>query len=222
MEQNSPANLTRKPAGQPVRPQDLIALSLASGATHAAILAPYAIPFVPELRQACEQNQCGRYATCWVGPPAIGAVADLIDEVRAYDLALVIQTVGQLEDSFDYEGMVAAKTEHIAVYQKILAAVRTAWPGQPLLALDAGCCDLCPTCTYPDEPCRHPDEAIPSVEAYGIYVNAMLNVCGLKYNNGPNTVSYVGLILLGKTGKNQGCDSMAADRAGQTPPGVVL
>jgi hypothetical protein len=150
-------------------------------------------------------------------PPAIGAVADLIDEVRAYDLALVIQTVGQLEDSFDYEGMVAAKTEHIAVYQKILAAVRTAWPGQPLLALDAGCCDLCPTCTYPDEPCRHPDEAIPSVEATAS-MSMRCERSASEIQQRPQHRSYVGRDSAGQNRKNQGCDSMAADRAGRRRP----
>lgn len=33
------------------------------------------------------------------------------------------------------------------------------------------------------------------VEAYGIDVSKMLSACGLNYNNGQNTVSYVGLIL---------------------------
>lgn len=182
----------------PVSAQSLINLALQSGATFAAIVDPVQIPYAPELRGACAQNYCGRYATCWVGPPAIGEVEDLMAQVRTYRTALVIQTVGQLEDSYDYEGMMVAKDEHIAVYQKALAAVRAAWPDERLLALDTGCCDLCPKCTYPDEPCRHPEEAIPSVEVYGINVNPMLEVCGLKYNNGKDTVSYVGLIILGQ------------------------
>ena len=178
--------------------QSLIDLALTSGATFAATMNPAQIPYAPELRGACAQNYCGRYATCWVGPPAIGEVEDLMAQVRTYSIALIIQTVGQLEDSYDYEGMMVAKDEHIAVYQKALAAVRSTFPHERLLALDAGCCDLCPTCTYPDEPCRHPDEAIPSVEVYGINVNPMLEACGLKYNNGKDTVSYVGLIILGQ------------------------
>jgi len=176
---------------------DLIQLALQGGATFAATMDPAQIPYAPELRGACAQNYCGRFATCWVGPPAIGDVEDLMAQVQTYRIALVIQTVGQLEDSYDYEGMMVAKDKHLAVYQKTLAAVRAAWPGERLLALDAGCCDLCPTCTYPDEPCRHPDEATPSVESYGINVNPMLEACGLKYNNGKDTVSYVGLIILG-------------------------
>lgn len=174
---------------------DLIKLAFENGATFAATIRTGDIPFAPELRECCTQNYCGRYATCWVGPPAVGEVIDLMDKVRQFEFGLVIQTVDQLEDSFDYEGMLAARKHHETVYQQTLAAVRSKYPGLQKLALDAGCCDICPTCTYPDEPCRFPEIAIPSVEAYGINVNPMLMNCGLKYNNGKDTVSYVGLII---------------------------
>ena len=130
--------------------QQLVDMAMASGSTYAATMNPETIPFAPELRFACEQNYCGRYATCWVGPPAIGEVADLMAKVHSFAVALVIQTVGQLEDSYDYEGMMVAKDEHIAVFQNALAKVRAMWPNERLLALDAGCSDLCPECTHPD------------------------------------------------------------------------
>ncbi len=76
--------------------------------------------------------------------------------------------------------------------------------GLGMLLLDAafakalGCegCNLCPICTYPDAPCRHPDRAIPSVEACGIHVVEFSRNIGLKYNNGPNTVTYFCIVLL--------------------------
>lgn len=174
---------------------NLIQMALEQGATYAALIPTGDIPFVPELRDCCAQNSCGRHATCWVGPPAIGEVIDLMARVRQYAFGLVIQTVDQLEDAFDYPGMLEAREHHVDVFRKTLAAVRAGFADWKLLALDAGCCDLCPQCTYPDEPCRNPEEAIPAVEAYGIYVNPMLTACGLKYNNGKDTVSYVGLIV---------------------------
>lgn len=39
------------------------------------------------------------------------------------------------------------------------------------------------------------DKAVASVESYGIDVNALVTSCGIAYNNGPNTVSLVGLFL---------------------------
>jgi hypothetical protein len=40
-----------------------------------------------------------------------------------------------------------------------------------------------------------PDQMIASLEAYCIDVAALLEAAGLRYNNGPGTVSYAGLIL---------------------------
>ncbi len=171
-------------------------LAIERGATYTATIESGSIPFAPELRALCDQNACGRFATCWVGPPAVGEVDDLKAQVRRFPMGIIVQTVDQLEDSFDYEGMVAARKNHMKVFRDIREAFRQAYPEWTMLTLDAGCCDLCPQCTYPDEPCRYPDEAIPSVEAYGINVNPMLTAGGLKYNNGKDTVSYVGLILM--------------------------
>jgi len=62
--------------------------------------------------------------------------------------------------------------------------------------LSAGACSVCETCTYPaGKPCRFPNQAISSLEAYGIDVANLIARSGLSYMNGPNTVSYVGLIL---------------------------
>mgnify|MGYP001001382319 CR=1 FL=1 len=177
--------------------QDLVRLALEMEATHAAWIDSGDIPFAPELRELCVQNSCGSYNSSWMGPPAIGPVEDLMARVRLFPAGLVVQTVGRLEDAYDYPGMMEVKARHEAMFGRLVAAVRGLVPAAGrCLALDVGCCHICGTCSYPDEPCRRPDEAMASVEAYGIYVNGMLTTCGLKYNNGPDTVSFVGLILL--------------------------
>lgn len=174
----------------------LIELALMSGADRAALIDAREIPFAPELRQSCDQNTCGRFDTCWVGPPAIGPVDQLMARVLKFPVALVVQTIGQLEDSFDYEGMMAAKDRHEHVFRTIRPQLHDHFPGQETLDLSCGCCSLCDECTWPDQPCARPDEAVSAVEAYGINVNPMLLACGLKYNNGLSTVSYVSLFLL--------------------------
>jgi predicted metal-binding protein len=170
-------------------------LALANGASRAAWVDPVDIPILPELQDYCRQNSCGHYATSWAGPPAIGNVDELSAIVHSCIAGLVVQTIGQLEDAYDYPGMLAAKARHSEIFPAVLAAVRQAVPEWPTIGLSAGCCSLCGECTYPDQPCLRPDEAIAPVEGYGIYVNAMLTLAGLRYNNGPDTVSYVGLIL---------------------------
>ena len=175
---------------------ELLDLACSKGADRAAIIDVADIPFAPELRGSCDQNYCGRFATCWVGPPAIGDVDSLMLRVREYPAALVVQTIGQLEDSYDYEGMMAAKDIHEKMFRALRPTVKAHFAGRETLDLSCGCCNLCEKCTYPEAPCLLPDEAVSAVEAYGINVNPMLTACGLKYNNGKDTVSYVSLFFL--------------------------
>jgi predicted metal-binding protein len=169
--------------------------ALAGGADFAAWVLPADIPVLPELQDICSQNSCGQYGTSWMGPPAIGSVAELEPVIRSYAAGLVVQTIGHLEDAFDYPGMLEAKARHLAIFSGIAAEIKKMVTDWGTLALSAGCCQICGKCTYPDQPCLQPEQAFPPVEGYGIYVNKMLTLCGLKYNNGPDTVSYVGLIL---------------------------
>ena len=188
------------------RVQLVLDLAVAHQADHVGVIAAQKIPFEESLRASCVQNYCGHFNTSWMGPPAIGEVRELRESVRRFQSGIVIQTVDQLEDSFDYEGMVAAKARHQAIFRRIWSEARERLASDDgmadklstsgLIALDVGCCHICGKCTYPDEPCCNPDEALASVEAYGIHVSQLLTACGLKYNNGKDTVSYVGLILV--------------------------
>ena len=65
-----------------------------------------------------------------------------------------------------------------------------------ILCLGAGGCRICPRCAkQTNEPCRHPDRATPSLEAYGVNVSTLAKTAGMKYINGQNTVTYFGAVL---------------------------
>ncbi|MCX6223164.1 MAG: DUF2284 domain-containing protein [Bacteroidia bacterium] len=173
----------------------LTALALQHGATRSAIINVSDIKFSESFRDLCEMNSCGKYKTNWMCPPAMGPYEELKNQVLAFDKGLVIQTVYQLEDSFDFEGMMNAVNIHDEVFRRIYREVRRIRPDCPILPLNAGVCRFCESCTYPDKDCLYPDEALASVEAYGIDVTALVTACGIPYNNGVASVSYVGMIL---------------------------
>lgn len=169
-------------------------IALQAGASHSAIVSTKDVVFSESLREMCAMNTCGNYNTCWTCPPAVGPVADWHAKVEGRDWGVVVQTVYQLEDSFDFEGMMKASQLHKENYLRALEAFRQL-ELPDMLPLNAGNCSICEPCTYPDAPCRFPDRAIVSVEACGIDVNNTLVACGLHYNNGPATVSYVGIVF---------------------------
>lgn len=175
---------------------NLVQDALAVKADHAAIVEVDKIKFVEDFRKACEQNVCRKYNTNWVCPPAVGHFNELKERACQYKYGLLFQTVHQMKSSFDWNGMVAAKKIHDSVFRAILDKVKNKHNMRNILPLNAGACEFCTRCAYLDkEPCRFPEEAFASVEAYGIDVIHLEKACGIPYYNGKNTVSYVGLIL---------------------------
>lgn len=170
----------------------------ARGADNAATAKVSDIPFRKEFRAACEANACGKYGKSHTCPPDVGSIDELIEEAKGYEHAFVFQTIGVLEDSFDIEGMEEAGKKHKNVTLSLRDDIADMLDGD-FLALGAGSCEVCSECTKPeDKPCRFPDKAMASLEAYGIAVSELAASCGLKYINGANTVTYFGAFLYGK------------------------
>ena len=183
--------------------EQLTALCLENGAYKAAVIPVEEIPFRPELRAACEANACGAYGKNWMCPPLVGEIGALIERAKSYRYALVFQTVGQLEDSFDFEGMTAAGAAHNEVEARITVQVEPLLRPQGWLVLSAGGCPVCSECAaVQNEPCRFPERARASLEAYGIAVSELAALCGMKYINGANTVTYFGAYLFGQGAPN--------------------
>lgn len=169
---------------------------LSLGASAAAVVKVSEISFEPEFRKLCESNACGNYGKSYMCPPDIGPVEKLIEEAGGYEYAIVYQTVSLLEDSYDFEGMLRAGARHNELAQQVKGLPRLERI-VPVLHLGAGGCRLCTVCgKKTGNPCRHPQWAMSSLEAYGINVSALAQLCGMKYINGPDTVTYFGAVLV--------------------------
>lgn len=173
--------------------QALIDLALATGFTHAAVADAAILNPMTEVREMCAANTCRKYGACWSCPPACGTLEECRAKIVPYHTVLVVQAVGQLEDSWDIEGMHEIEAQQKEAFARLLPQLRAQFP--ELLPLNAGCCTVCKTCTCPDAPCRFPEKAISSMEAYGLLVNQVCTDSGLKYNYGPNTMAYTGCFL---------------------------
>ena len=177
--------------------------AIESGADKASVITTDLIVTDRAFRGMCEANRCGVYGKCWMCPPDVGDIDELMKSVRDYRFALVYQTISDLEDSYDFEGMIAAKKRSYPLAQ----ALRRLFDGNGfsrVLHLGAGGCGVCEKCAKrTDEPCRFPDLAMPSLEAYGINVSKLAESAGMKYVNGANTVTYFGAVLFTLSEKEQ-------------------
>ena len=97
----------------------LIQIALECGATKAAIVTQKDIVLNAAFRGMCEANRCGVYGRCYMCPPDVGPIDELMARVRGYERGLLYQTISPLEDSFDIEGMQAAKKAFDAIPGKI-------------------------------------------------------------------------------------------------------
>lgn len=176
--------------------QTLIQQVLSLGASHAALLPVSQLPFDPSFRDLCRSNACGMYGACWMCPPYIGSSEELIEQAKAFEWALVYQTISPLEDSFDIEGMLAAGQQQNQLAETFaFCCWRTAV--LPFCSWGQGAAANAPfAAKETDSPCRFPDEAMSSLEAYCIDVSRLAERCGMHYINGVNTVTYFGTALL--------------------------
>lgn len=176
------------------RRRQLLQQAQSLGIHAAAIISVKDIAFRRDFRDACVQNACGKYGACWMCPPDIGDIDEMICRAKTFQHGFFFQTVGQLEDSFDIEGMQDAAKRQNDLAQALWEQV------EPILGtcirLGAGGCHRCERCARVDNlPCRHPQLALASLEAYGIAVSELASLCGMDYINGVNTVTYFGGFL---------------------------
>ena len=170
-------------------------LALSLGAFRAAVIPVSAVETDASFRDLCAANVCGNYGRNWMCPPDAGDIHELIASLRTYTYVLVYQTVTELEDSYDFEGMMDAGAAH----NRLMISLREKLNAEHLprvLHLGAGGCRMCEVCTKrTGDLCRHPDLAVASLETYGINVSGLAPAAGMKYINGKDTVTYFGAAL---------------------------
>lgn len=152
------------------------------------------IELKPEVREMCAANTCGQYGKRWSCPPGCGTLEECAELLKGYTHGILVQTYGEVEDSFDFEAMFEIEGEHKEHFQEMYDALRE--EGEEVLAAGAGACVLCRECTYPDAPCRFPEKKFTSMEAYGMLVLDICKKNGLTYYYGADKMAYNSLFLL--------------------------
>ena len=68
--------------------------------------------FSQGVRDLCEQNSCGHYGRTWACPPGVGTTEECKARIMKFKNVFVFTTKHDLEDSYDFEGMMAGKDRH--------------------------------------------------------------------------------------------------------------
>ena len=150
------------------------------------------LTFSPRVRAVC-QSDCPRYGTSWACPPAVGTVEACRERCLGYPHALLLTTMSEVEDIGDLEGTLAARTDHEEITRQVNALLLA--QGAETYPLSTESCALCPSCTYPEGPCRHPERMFPCVESHGILLIDTAERFGIPFQAGGNIVTWFSLIL---------------------------
>lgn len=152
------------------------------------------IHITQEVRDRCADNYCGFYGNNHMCPPAVGDLDHYRQLIQRYQKGMVFSKVYPVKNRYDYKSMVEAGLafrEEIQEINKLAKADQ-----RDATFFSAGTCGICESCSIlTDEPCRFPEDAIPSLEAAGIDVVSLSRSLGMTYNNGAEKVTYFGLVL---------------------------
>ena len=171
-----------------------IALAEEIGLAGRGIFAAKDLKFLKEVRDMCKTNRCGNYNRIWTCPPACGTLAQSRKKAKQYSWGIVLQTTAQMEDEFDGDAIEEASEKQREHFLEYTARLREA--GEEFLAMGSGGCGAgCPTCTWPDAPCRFPEKAFTSMEAYGLLVTDVCKSADTPYYYGRNTVTFTSCVL---------------------------
>lgn len=154
---------------------------------------PTDLLFRDEYLLECAANHCGKFGKTWTCPPGLGDVGKHRASVLSFPSAILFQEIFPLEDSYDLDGMDSGRRKIMDFAYALGDSLRK--ESGEFLFLGAGSCELCSPCGYPSVPCRFPEKAMISLEALGTDVYDLAKKAGLRYYNGPATVTYFILVL---------------------------
>ena len=174
--------------------EKLCVLAKEIGFENCCALDPSTIELKEEVRQMCSGGGCTMYGKRWSCPPGCGTLEECRELLKGYTHGILVQSVAQLEDPFDAETMVETEQLHKERFDAMRKALHDR--GLHALAAGAGCCTVCRECTYPDAPCRFPEQNIASMEALGMLVPEVCKANALPYYYGENTIAYTSCFLL--------------------------
>ncbi len=164
------------------------------GFDHAGYADISKMEFLPEIREMCKDNRCGKYGKSWACPPACGTLHEIKNRILQYDYGMILQATEKMEDDYDWDAIQLAIRRCKDSLSTLSQRLRDM--GKDIVAMGMDGCSRCSSCTYPDSPCRFPDELSPSMEACGLFVTAECERVGIRYNYGPQTMTINATIFI--------------------------
>ena len=99
--------------------QELIAVAKEHGFETAVPLNTATLNAKEEVRSMCAANTCRAYGSNWSCPPACGTIAQCAEKMSKFTQGILVQTIGEREDSWDFEAAQEAAENHKERFRQI-------------------------------------------------------------------------------------------------------
>lgn len=146
------------------------------------------------VRHTCAGGGCRSFGKNWTCPPACGNIDDFEQSFSNYSLCIVFQTVGTYGEQLRYSWVLKLLERHTARNLELVEQLKDRFP--KILYLFAEPCEACKPCTYPKQPCPHPELVHPSMEAAGLMVSDVCKSAGVPFHHGKGTFSFISCLLV--------------------------
>jgi predicted metal-binding protein len=147
--------------------------------------------FSENVRHICK-TECPMYGTTWACPPGVGSVEECKAKCLGFSDALLITTMAEVSDIANIEETLATRPEHEKIAHQVRDLLRS--QGLETYVLSTEACTHCEKCTYPNAPCRHPDDMFPCTESHAIVVTDIAEKYGIEFISG-NIVTWFSIIF---------------------------
>ncbi|MDR2698967.1 MAG: DUF2284 domain-containing protein [Candidatus Methanoplasma sp.] len=164
-------------------------------------------------RELCAQNLCGAYGVTWGCPPGAGAEAECLELIRSFSRAAILIKEYDGIDLKDRELLKRLGSGHQELCRRFGNALRK--EGYQASAFSDGGCGYCGECTYPDDPCRYPDQRVSSIASYGILMDEYMGSQGIDFKFRDDGMTLYGLIMYDEPGSGNNiseADNQTDDR----------
>jgi len=148
---------------------------------------------ISKCRELCAQNLCGAYGVTWGCPPGVGSEEECLKAVGCFSKAAILIKKFENVDPSDLALAERLGAEFQDVCRRFGNALRE--HGYRVMPLSDGGCKYCGECSYPEEPCRFPEQMVPSISSYGIMMEEYMKAQNIDFEFGEDSFTLYGLIL---------------------------
>lgn len=149
---------------------------------------------MPEVRDMCRADKCSAYGRNWRCPPACGSIEEATERAKKYSFGMLVQTVGKMEDDFDFETIEETSKKHAASFISMMRILKGKY--DDILAMGRGHLRALQTVYISRRALPLSRRFVFFHGSLRLWVSRVCELSSLPYNYGKQTIAFTSCYLL--------------------------